>query len=212
MNSGEFVWGSNAVIANQGIWLLHAYYLTGEEQYYTTAKSVLDYLLGRNPLNMSFMTGFGTNSPMNPHHRPSTSDGVPEPVPGMLVGGPQRDYNSDIGSKSWECSDYRTSYPATSYTDQRCSFATNEVAINWNAPLAYLAGAIEAINAGYVPDFGKAEAKPAENPSEKTEAIRPSFARQDGISDNQARLRFVDQKVFVEKNGKRYDLKGMQIK
>lgn len=213
MNNADFVWGSNAVIANQAIWLLHAYYLTGEEDYYNTAKKDLDYLLGKNPLNMSFMTGFGTKSPMLPHHRPSTADGVRDPVPGMLVGGPQRNNNSDIGSQTWECSDYRTSYPATSYTDNRCSYATNEVAINWNAPLAYLAGAIEAINAGYMPNFAKAESKPAEDPSgEDSDAIAPSFANKNGSVDNQVRLRFVDQKVFIEKNGKRYDLKGMLLK
>ena len=27
------------------------------------------------------------------------------------------------------------------------------MAINWNAPLAYLAGALEALNAGYAPEF-----------------------------------------------------------
>ena len=35
--------------------------------------------------------------------------------------------------------------PALAYIDNRCSYATNEVAINWNAPLAYLAAALEAI-------------------------------------------------------------------
>ena len=153
MAKDDFVWGSNAVASNQGVWLLHAYYLTGEEKYYTAALKVLDYLLGKNPLDMSFMTGFGTKSPKMPHHRPSTSDNVEDPIPGMLVGGPQPG-GEDVGSAAeWKCSDYRTGNAATAYTDQRCSYATNEVAINWNAPLAYLAGALEALNAGYAPSF-----------------------------------------------------------
>ena len=152
MKASDFEWGSNAVAANQGVWLMHAYYLTGEKSYYETAVKVLDYLLGKNPLDMSFLTGFGTKSPKMPHHRPSTADGVAEPIPGMLVGGPQPG-GEDIGTETWNCQDYRTGMPATSYTDQRCSYATNEVAINWNAPFAYLAGAIEALNSGHVPFF-----------------------------------------------------------
>ena len=153
MSKEDFVWGSNAAASNQGIWLLHAYYLTGDQKYYTAAVQALNYLLGKNPLDMSFVTGFGSKSPMMPHHRPSTADGVEEPVPGMLVGGPQPG-GEDVGSAAeWKCADYRTGFAATAYTDQRCSYATNEVAINWNAPLAYLAGALEALNAGYAPDF-----------------------------------------------------------
>ena len=85
MNKDDFQWGSNSSAANQGVWLLHAYYLTGEKKFYEAAVKALDYLLGKNPLDMSFLTGFGTKSPMMPHHRPSTADGVVEPVPGMLV-------------------------------------------------------------------------------------------------------------------------------
>lgn len=205
MASEDFVWGSNAVAANQGVWLLHAYYLTGEKKYYDAARKVLDYLLGKNPLNMSFMTGFGTKSPKKPHHRPSTSDGVTAPVPGMLVGGPQPG-GEDIGSQSWECRDYRTGQAATSYTDNTCSYATNEVAINWNAPLAYLAGAIEALNAGQSPSFASANVGIG-----GTTAIK-SLATKTPVATSETKLRFADQMLYVEKNGKRYNLKGHLIK
>ncbi|MCF0221498.1 MAG: glycoside hydrolase family 9 protein [Fibrobacter sp.] len=208
MAKDDFVWGSNAVAANQGVWLLHAYYLTGENKYYDGARKVLDYLLGKNPLNMSFMTGFGTTSPKKPHHRPSTSDGVSAPVPGMLVGGPQPG-GEDIGTETWSCKEYRTGQAATSYTDNNCSYATNEVAINWNAPLAYLAGAIEAINSGHAPSFAvEGVAKGGSTPA----AIGTSLASRKKPAENQVRLRFADQKVFVEKNGKRFDLKGTHLK
>ncbi len=200
MASGDFVWGSNAVAGNQGVWLLHAYYLTGEKKYYETAVKVLDYLLGKNPLDMSFMTGFGTKSPKKPHHRPSTSDKVTPPVPGMLVGGPQPG-GEDVGSQSWECKDYRTGAAATSYTDNNCSYATNEVAINWNAPIAYLAGAIEAINAGYAPSFAMSGIT----------SIKPAVARKAHAKQG-PQLRFADHMLYVEKNGKRFNLKGHRIK
>ena len=185
---------------NQGVWLLHAYYLTGEKKYYNAAVKVLDYLLGKNPLDMSFLTGFGTKSAMKPHHRPSTSDKVAAPVPGMIVGGPQPG-GEDVGSQSWECKDYRTGAAATSYVDNNCSYATNEVAINWNAPFAYLAGAIEAINAGYAPSFAMSGIT----------SIKPAVARKAHAKQG-PQLRFADQMLYVEKNGKRFNLKGHQVK
>ena len=203
MAKDDFVWGSNAVAGNQGVWLLHAYYLTGEAKYYQAAVKVLDYLLGKNPLDMSFLTGFGTKSAKKPHHRPSTSDKVSDPIPGMIVGGPQPG-GEDIGSETWECKDYRTGFPATSYVDNNCSYASNEVAINWNAPFAYLAGAIEAINHGYAPSFAAAGVA-------RTDAIKPAVARKAHVKQG-PQLRFVDQKLYVEMNGKRFNLKGHQIK
>ena len=207
MSNEDFVWGSNAVAGNQGVFLLYAYYVTGDQKYYEAAKKVMDYLLGKNPLDMSFVTGFGTKSPLLPHHRPSTADNVEPPVPGMVVGGPQPG-GEDIGTKTWECKEYRgEKLPATSYIDDRCSYATNEVAINWNAPFAYLAGALEALNAGYAPSFAvEGVAKGG------TSSLKPLATRNHAKMDNEIRLRFADQKVFIEKNGKRFDLKGHLIK
>lgn len=261
MAKDDFVWGSNSTAANQGVWLLHAYYITGEQKYYKAAVKALDYLLGKNPLDMSFVTGYGTKSPKMPHHRPSTSDNVEEPIPGMLVGGPQPG-GEDVGSAAeWKCADYRTGQAATAYTDQRCSYATNEVAINWNAPLAYLAGAIEALNAGFSPDFAVPGVAKKETPassssghvgsSSATELVESSSSAtapssssapwssssaksssssadivssssnsteaihipvQVNLRKHEFRLRFDDQKLYAEKNGKRFDLKGHRIK
>ena len=141
-------WGSNSAMANNGMVLVHAYLLTGDRSYVDGAQQCLDYLLGKNPMDITYVTGFGYRSPRNPHHRPSESDMVDDPVPGMLVGGPhlgKQDINLD-GTESWKCPDYAAAdKPALAYLDNRCSYATNEVAINWNAPLVYLAAALEAI-------------------------------------------------------------------
>ena len=141
-------WGSNSAMANNGIVLVHAYLLTGDKSYLDGAQQCLDYLLGKNPHDITYVTGFGYRSPRNPHHRPSESDLVDDPVPGMLVGGPhlgKQDINLD-GKENWKCPNYAAAdKPALAYIDDRCSYATNEVAINWNAPLAYLAAALEAI-------------------------------------------------------------------
>ncbi|MDD7497588.1 glycoside hydrolase family 9 protein [Fibrobacter sp.] len=141
-------WGSNSAMANNGMVLVHAYLLTGDRSYVDGAQQCLDYLLGKNPMDITYVTGFGYRSPRNPHHRPSESDMVDDPVPGMLVGGPhlgKQDINLD-GTESWKCPNYAAAdKPALAYLDNRCSYATNEVAINWNAPLVYLAAALEAI-------------------------------------------------------------------
>ena len=145
-------WGSNSAMANNGIVLLHAYYVTGDKSFLDGAQQCLDYLLGKNPMEISYVTGFGFRSPRFPHHRVSESDFVDDPVPGMLVGGPhlgKQDINLD-GTELWKCPNYATAdKPALAYIDNRCSYATNEVAINWNAPLAYLAGALQAIYSGH---------------------------------------------------------------
>ncbi len=133
----DFVWGSSAVAANQGILLLHAYRLTKNASYLEKALGNLDYLLGRNATGYSFLTGYGEKTPMHIHHRPSEADGVIEPVPGLLAGGP----NPGMQDK---CT-YQSSIPDEAYVDDVCSYASNEIAINWNAPLVYLAGAVEAL-------------------------------------------------------------------
>lgn len=151
-------WGSNSAIANNGIVLLHAYFMTGDKSYVDGAQQCLDYLLGKNPIEICYVTGFGYRSPRFPHHRVSESDLVDDPVPGMLVGGPhlgKQDINLD-GTESWKCPNYaEADKPALAYIDNRCSYATNEVAINWNAPLAYLAASLQAIYLGIAPKVEK---------------------------------------------------------
>ena len=140
----DFIWGSSSVAANQGILLINAYLLTGNKRYIDYALTNLDYLLGRNATGYSYITGIGTRSTMHPHHRPSVADGIAEPVPGLLAGGP----NPSMQDKC----QYEATEPETAYSDTDCSYASNEIAINWNAPLVYLAGALEALQkkAGYV--------------------------------------------------------------
>lgn len=134
----HFAWGSSAVAANQGLILIQAARVTGDTNFLRAASSNLDYLLGRNATGYSFVTGFGVNSPMFPHHCPSASESIAAPVPGLLVGGPNP-------SQQDRCPAYPPNLPALSYVDAQCSYASNEVAINWNAPFAYLLVAVDAM-------------------------------------------------------------------
>lgn len=141
MQPKDFIWGSNAVALNQAMMLLQGYRLTSHPEYLASAQSLLDYTLGRNPVDYSFVTGFGYRTPMHIHHRPSEADGIVEPVPGLLAGGPQPG-QQDIK----DCPvAYPSAIPARSYLDHWCSYASNEIAINWNAPLVYVSGAIQSL-------------------------------------------------------------------
>lgn len=141
-SGGDFRWGSNSIAANQGVLLIQAYLLTKDKSYLDAAQSNMDYLLGRNATAYCFLTGFGSKKVMHPHTRPSEADGIEDPVPGLLAGGPnpgQEDKADCPGSV------YTSTAHAKSYIDHKCSYASNEIAINWNAPFVYLSFALEAL-------------------------------------------------------------------
>ncbi len=129
----DFVWGSNAVAMNKAMVLLMADRLASKADYRSAAQGLLDYLVGRNPTGYSYLTGYGSNTLKDTHHRVSYADDVEEPVPGFLAGGPHPGWQD-------EC-EYPSRAPARSFLDDWCSYSTNEVAINWNAPLIYVLAA-----------------------------------------------------------------------
>jgi len=136
----RFDWGSTSDVANQAMIKIVAMKLSGSDRFLPSVQADLNWLLGTNPTGYSFVTGFGTLSPMNIHHRPSGADGVPEPVPGFLVGGPNTVVMNDCQPPV-----ERSTFPAKSYSDVECSYSTNEIAINWNAPLVFLLGAMDSM-------------------------------------------------------------------
>ncbi|WP_445732888.1 glycoside hydrolase family 9 protein [Mariniflexile sp.] len=139
MGNSDYVWGSNGSAANQVLILIRAYEITNDASYLNAAYTAMDYLLGRNGTGYCYVTGYGNKSPLNPHHRISEADAVSKPIPGMLAGGPHSGQQDASG-----CSvTYPSNYPAASYLDNWCSYASNEVTINWNAPLAYALNALQ---------------------------------------------------------------------
>ncbi|RCS26620.1 T9SS C-terminal target domain-containing protein [Polaribacter sp. WD7] len=135
MANSDYVWGSNSVAANQMMYLIRAYEISKEETYLKAAYKTMDYLLGRNGTGFSFVSGFGDKTPIRPHHRISDADGIAAPIPGMLAGGPQPGQQD-------KCTTYPSNAAARSFSDTWCSYSTNEVTINWNAPLAYVTNAL----------------------------------------------------------------------
>jgi len=134
--SESFWWGSNAIYLNQAILLAYAYKVTGENKYLTGVIETNDYIFGKNATGYSFVTGVGDKTPMHPHHRPSEGDDVTDPVPGLVVGGPNGGQQDGVS--------YSSDYDAQSYEDVQPSYASNEIAINWNAPLVFVTSFIQA--------------------------------------------------------------------
>lgn len=132
-----YYWGSNSGIANQGVGLLYAYIVTEDSKYIKGAAECADYLLGKNATGFSFVTGYGSKTPMYIHHRPSHADGVIQPIPGFVSGGP------NAGKEDNEKYPFNT--PAKSFVDVMGSYASNEICINWNAPMTALFAGVDAI-------------------------------------------------------------------
>lgn len=136
----DFFRGSlGELCVGQGLSLAYAYLLSKDKKYLTNAYRNMDYLLGRNPLGYCYVTGFGTKSPSHPSHRLSATDGIDAPIPGFLVGGPNPSQN-DAGVA------HASELPDEAYSDAEASAASNEVAIAWNAGLAALASALDAMS------------------------------------------------------------------
>ncbi len=145
MQRGNFVWGSNGVALNNAMMLIQGYRVSGNREYLNAAQSNLDYVLGRNATDFSFVTGYGSKPPMHIHHRVSEADGIEHPVPGFIAGGPQpAQQDRQACLEDYEV-EYQSSLPAKSYLDHWCSYASNEIAINWNAPLVYVSGALQVL-------------------------------------------------------------------
>ncbi|MFZ5989164.1 MAG: glycoside hydrolase family 9 protein [Bacillota bacterium] len=85
-------WGVLRYASAEAMLALLYYKHTNDEKLKTFAKSQIDYALGSNPLNMSYIIGMGTKWPKHPHHRAAHPVmGAPEAkyeLTGSLIGGP----------------------------------------------------------------------------------------------------------------------------
>ena len=136
-----FVWGSNSQVLNNQVVLGTAFDLTGEVEYADAVVESMDYLLGRNALNWSYITGYGEVSSQNQHSRwfaHQLNAELPNPPAGSVAGGP----NTQVGT--WDPT-FAGLYPDQDCAPQQCyvdhiqSWATNEITVNWNAALSWVA-------------------------------------------------------------------------
>jgi endoglucanase len=127
LHNYDYYWGSNAVVLNHAIDLLYASKLFKDEVFEAAALEQLHYVLGQNVFSYSFVSSTGSNSVKKYYHMWFMAANYEDYPPGFLVAGP----NSD---------NYKISkYPARCYTANESDFTINEIAINYNAPLVFLA-------------------------------------------------------------------------
>ncbi|TXR54985.1 glycosyl hydrolase [Reinekea thalattae] len=138
----QYPWGSNSSIANRALFLVYAHDFTKRLEFIKAAANSMDYLLGANPMNISYITGYGAHAAEQPHHRfwaNSVDENYPKPAPGALIGGPNSISFSDpvAGAMKGNC------VGQTCYVDNMHAWTMNEITINWNAPLVWLASALD---------------------------------------------------------------------
>jgi endoglucanase len=133
LQARDYVWGSNGVAASYGMYLLIADEFSPDPDFVDAARDNLHYLLGRNAFSLSWVTQVGDNPFQHPHHRPSGDGRHDKPWPGLLSGGP------NAGRQDAVLAALPPNLPpARVYADQLASYASNEIAINWQASLVFL--------------------------------------------------------------------------
>lgn len=110
--------------------LTYAKYTSGQDKYNEYAQGQMDYLLGNNPANRSYLIGFGDSYPQHIHHRAANpdKDTAKYTLYGTLVGGPT-DANG-------------------SYDDNTDSYSCTEPALDYNGCFALAIAGLYAVYGG----------------------------------------------------------------
>jgi endoglucanase len=123
--------------------------LTGEQRYLETGLRQMHWLLGRNGLGVSFVTGQGKHSAGHPYHWTGTALG--KLMPGWAAGGPNQHLEPRIDALLRSLIE-RGTPPAKCYLDANAcyvaadagSWASNEGETSENAALVFAAGYLSA--------------------------------------------------------------------
>ncbi|NUS64062.1 MAG: endoglucanase [Saccharothrix sp.] len=135
--TAAYDWGSNGLIANNISVLALAYDFTGAAKYRAGVFQGLNYLLGRNPMSYSYVSGYGDQAVKNVHHRHWANQldpTLPNAPAGALSGGPNSALQDPVaarlltGCKAQKC-----------WVDHIEAYSVNEVTVNWNSALAWVA-------------------------------------------------------------------------
>ncbi len=160
VNDGKgYIWGSNSFVMNNNMIMAYAYELTGDDAYLQGVVSGMDYILGRNPMDISYVTGYGSHSAENPHHRwwsYQADSTFPKAPNGVLVGGPNSGMQDPwVQGSGWKPGEIA---PAKCYMDHIEAWSVNECTINWNAPLAWVSAYLSDKNGGIAVTQGSSDA------------------------------------------------------
>jgi endoglucanase len=136
ISANDYVWGSNSQVLNNAVVLGAAADYTHRRDFRDAAVSSLDYILGRNGLNQSYVAGYGEKASQNLHDRiwaHQLDPSLPQAPAGTIAGGPNSGLQDPTAARQLPgCA------PQRCYVDDINSYSTNEEAINWNAPLLWV--------------------------------------------------------------------------
>lgn len=148
---GGYPWGSNSAVLNNMLLLGVAYDFSHDVTYLNAMSEGMDYVLGRNPVDQSYVTGYGERPLLHPHHRfwaNQLDNSFPSPPPGAVSGGP----NSGL-EDPYAQGVFPDGCPAQKcFVDHIESWSTNEITINWNAPLAWVTAFLDE-NSAFADDW-----------------------------------------------------------
>ncbi|WP_145407800.1 glycoside hydrolase family 9 protein [Paenibacillus xylanexedens] len=135
-----FYWGANSNVAGVAVSLDIGNRIIDnyDERMLQVASGNLNYLLGTNPLQLSFITGHGENRVHTTHHVIYMSDFIKEMPNGYMPGGPNNNgkYN----------------FPAKAYNQATVDWESNEQALNYNSPLIYLTALLNNVDNNTFPE------------------------------------------------------------
>ncbi|MBE5843227.1 MAG: hypothetical protein E7302_03470 [Butyrivibrio sp.] len=133
MKREDFIWGSNMELLKYLMVLSVANYLEPKDEYLNVISSGIDYILGCNSMDVSYVTGNGERAFKNPHLRPTAVDDIEDPWPGLVSGGPNvglQDERARMLPKNLP--------PMKCYIDHVDCYSLNEITIYWNSPLVFI--------------------------------------------------------------------------
>lgn len=144
-----YIWGSNSFVLDNSVVMAYAYLLSGDDSYMDGVLGGVDYILGRNAMDYSYVTGYGTHAIEFPHHRYWANQidaGFPKAPNGVLSGGPNSGMQDPwVQGSGWKKGEIA---PQKCYLDHIEAWSVNECTINWNASLAWVIGFTAQENGG----------------------------------------------------------------
>lgn len=124
----NYYWSSNAATAQtvMALALNSRAHMLGEVDILQAAIRNHDYLLGANPVRVSFVSGAGEESVKNVYSQIYNNDRLDQTPPGYMSGGPNR-YEGRFYSR----------WPAKCYRDASADWVSQEHCITYNAPMVF---------------------------------------------------------------------------
>lgn len=125
----HYFWGSNQHVLNTVSVLAIGTALIGGDmdEIWRTSQAAMNYILGSNPIGISYVTGYGERSVQRPYSVMWSLDNIEDVPSGVLVGGANSHTNQLLFSR----------FTGKRYADSDHDWSTNEHTIYWNSALVF---------------------------------------------------------------------------